>query len=315
MIVTLTANPSVDRTLEIPSLDRGEVVRATAAQVHPGGKGVNVARALMANGVPVRAVFPSGGREGDQLLDLLAARGVEVVAVPIGQPIRENVAVVESDGTVTKLNAPGPRLSTAEADALVEATVDAARGADWVALCGALPPGAREDLYASLVAELRAAGVRVAVDTSGSALKASFDAGPDLVKPNAQELAETVGCQIRTLGDVLDAARSVLARGVGHVLVSLGRDGAVSVSAAIALRAWTAPIVPRSTVGAGDAALAGFLAADGAIPHALRAAAAWGAAAVRLPGTGMPGPADIHIDHVMVGEVDPGRALSERRLG
>jgi len=315
MIVTLTANPSVDRTLEIPSLDRGEVVRATAAQVHPGGKGVNVARALMANGVPVRAVFPSGGREGDQLLDLLAARGVEVVAVPIGQPIRENVAVVESDGTVTKLNAPGPRLTTAEADALVEATVDTARGADWVALCGALPPGAREDLYASLVAELRAAGVRVAVDTSGSALTASFDAGPDLVKPNAQELAETVGCQIRTLGDVLDAARSVLARGVGHVLVSLGRDGAVSVSDAVALRAWTAPIVPRSTVGAGDAALAGFLAADGAIPDALRAAVAWGAAAVRLPGTGMPGPADIHIDHVMVGEVDPGRTLSERRLG
>src|SRR5206468_6776483 len=82
VIVTVTANPSVDRTLEIPSLDRGEVIRATAAQVHPGGKGVNVARALVANGISARAVLPAGGREGEQLLDLLSSRDVEVVPVP-----------------------------------------------------------------------------------------------------------------------------------------------------------------------------------------------------------------------------------------
>src|SRR5919106_2628337 len=102
VIVTLTANPSVDRTLEIPALERGEVVRATAARVHPGGKGVNVARALVANGISARAVLPTGGREGDQLLDLLSSRGVAVVPVPIAGPIRENVTVVEPDGTVTK---------------------------------------------------------------------------------------------------------------------------------------------------------------------------------------------------------------------
>jgi 1-phosphofructokinase len=316
MIVTLTANPSVDRTLEIPTLARGEIVRATAARVHPGGKGVNVARALLANGIPARAVLPSGGHEGDQLLDLLAALGVDVVAVPIAEPIRENVTAVEPDGTVTKLNAPGPRLSPAEAEALVEATVEAARGADWVALCGALPPGAPEDLYAGLVAKLRAAGVRVAVDTSGSALEVSVDAGPDLVKPNAQELGEAVGYPMRTLGDVLEGALRFLDRGVGQVLVSLGGDGAVSISDAIALRAWTPPIVPRSTVGAGDAALAGFLAADGAMPEALRAAVAWGAAAVQLPGTGMPGPADIAVDQVKLEELDAGRAAEEtRRIG
>ncbi len=316
MIVTLTANPSVDRTLEIPTLARGEVVRATAARVHPGGKGVNVAHALMANGIPARAVIPTGGREGDQLLDLLAGLGMDVVAVPIAEPIRENVAAVEPDGTVTKLNAPGPRLSAAESDALVEATVAAARGAEWVALCGALPPGAPEDLYASLVSKLRAAGVRVAVDTSGTALEKSVAAGPDLVKPNAQELEEAVGYPMRTLGDVLDGARRLLDRGVGHVLVSLGGEGALSVSDGVALRAWTPPVVPRSTVGAGDAALAGFLAADGAIPEALRAAVAWGAAAVQLPGTGMPGPADIALDQVTVEELDAGRAAEEtRRIG
>src|SRR6266516_6689872 len=132
VIVTVTANPSVDRTLEIPSLDRGEVIRATAAQVHPGGKGVNVARALVANGIPARAVLPAGGREGDQLLNLLAGLGVDVVAVRIAEPVRENVTVVEPDGTVTKLNAPGPRLTAGEVEALVAATVRAADGdAGW----------------------------------------------------------------------------------------------------------------------------------------------------------------------------------------
>lgn len=315
MIVTLTANPSVDRTLEIPALERGEVVRATAARVHPGGKGVNVARALVANGVPARAVLPTGGREGDQLLDLLSTLGVEVVPVPIREPIRENVTVVEPDGTVTKLNAPGPRLSPREAAHLIAATVEASRGADWVALCGALPPGAPEDLYPTLIAELHLIGVRVAVDTSGTALTRSIAAGPELIKPNAEELAEAVARPIETLRDVVDGARGLLHRGVGHVLVSLGRDGAVAVSDSVALRAWTTPIVPRSTVGAGDAAVAGFLAAGGLQPRALRTAVAWGAAAVKLPGTGMPGPSDIDVDEVRLEDLDAGRALDERRIG
>ncbi|HEY3209143.1 MAG TPA: 1-phosphofructokinase [Actinomycetota bacterium] len=316
MIVTLTANPSVDRTLEIPALERGEVVRATAARVHPGGKGVNVARALIANGISARAVLPTGGREGDQLLDLLSSRGLDVVPVQIAEPIRENVTIVEPDGTVTKLNAPGPRLTSQEVAELVEATVEASRGADWVALCGALPPGVPEDLYGSLVMKLHAVGVRVAVDASGTALTESIDMRPDLMKPNADELAEAVGKPIHTLRDVVEGARGLLDRGVGHVLVSLGERGAVSVSDAVATRAWTTPVIPRSTVGAGDATLAGFLATDGVAAEAVRAAVAWGAAAVRLPGTGMPGPTDIDVDAVTVEEIDAGRALDNRgRIG
>lgn len=314
MIVTLTANPSVDRTLEIPALERGEVVRATAARVHPGGKGVNVARALIANGISARAVLPTGGREGDQLLDLLSSLGVDVVPVQIAEPIRENVTIVEPDGTVTKLNAPGPRLTWEEVAALVEATVEACRDAGWVALCGALPPGVPGDLYGSLVKKLHMVGVRVAVDASGAALAGSIDARPDLIKPNADELAEAVGRPIQTMRDVVEGARGLLDRGVGHVLVSLGERGAVSVSDAVVIRAWTTPVVPRSTVGAGDATLAGFLAMDGVAAEAVRAAVAWGAAAVRLPGTEMPGKADIDIDEVKVEQLDPeGRVLGDGR--
>lgn len=313
MIVTLTANPSVDRTLEIPSLDRGEVIRATAARVHPGGKGVNVARALVANGTAARAVLPAGGRGGEQLLDLLSRLGVEVVPVPIAGSVRENVTVVEPDGTVTKLNAPGPQLSPNEIERLIQVTVDASRGADWVALCGALPPGAPEDLYATLVTELHRTGVRVAVDTSGAALVRAIEAGPDVIKPNGDELAEAIDGSIQSLGDVVNGARRLLGRGVGHVLVSLGREGAVSVADATALRAWTATVVPRSTVGAGDATLAGFLSKWDQRSLALRTAVAWGAAAVNLPGTGMPGPADIDIDGVTVEELDAGQVLDAKR--
>jgi len=313
VIVSVTANPSVDRTLEIPSLGRAVVVRATAAQVHPGGKGVNVARALIANGIPARAVLPAGGREGEQLLNLLSSRGVEVVPVPIAESIRENVTVIEPDGTVTKLNAPGPQLAVSEVARLIQVTIEASLGADWVALCGTLPPGAPEDLYATLVTELRRIGVRVAVDTSGSALVKAIEAGPDLIKPNGDELAEAIAHPIQNLGDVANGARELLDQGVGHVLVSLGREGAVSVADSVALRAWTTPVVPRSTVGAGDAALAGFLSRWDQQSLALRTAVAWGAAAVKQPGTGMPGPADIDVDIVTVEELDAGRVLDTRR--
>jgi 1-phosphofructokinase len=315
VIVTLTANPSVDRTLEVPSLDRGEVVRATAVQVHPGGKGVNVARALVANGIPARAVLPAGGREGEQLLDLLSTRGVEVVPVLIAEPLRENVTVVEPDGSVTKLNAPGPSLSPNEVRRLIDVTVDASRGADWVALCGTLPPGTPEDLYATLVTELHRIGVRVAVDTSGPALVEALAAGPDLIKPNRDELAEAIGASIEDLRDVATGAGRILGRGVGHVLVSLGKEGAVSVTDEGAMRAWTDPVVPRSTVGAGDAALAGFLSAWNDRSLALRTAVAWGAAAVKLPGTGMPAPADIDVESVSVEQIDLSPATEMRSAG
>ena len=117
MIVTLTPNPSVDRTIEVDALHRGAVLRARATRVDPGGKGVNVSRALAANGRETRAVLPAGGWEGEQLAALLAPSDVPVVVVPVAGSVRANVSVVEPDGTVTKLNEPGPRLSAEEVEA------------------------------------------------------------------------------------------------------------------------------------------------------------------------------------------------------
>ena len=131
MIVTLTANPSVDRTIEVAALRPGTVIRARSGRVDAGGKGVNVARALAAHGRAAKAVLPSGGAEGAQLEALLAGSGLELLTVRIAGPVRANVTVVESDGTTTKLNEPGPRLSRDELDALAVTLRQAAARADW----------------------------------------------------------------------------------------------------------------------------------------------------------------------------------------
>ncbi|MGH2673046.1 MAG: 1-phosphofructokinase family hexose kinase, partial [Actinomycetota bacterium] len=148
MIVTLTPNPSLDQTLEVDALRRGEINRAQAFRLDPGGKGVNVSRALVANGHTSRAVLPLGGTEGERLASLLRDMGIEVVPVSIDDAIRTNLTVVEPDGTVTKINAPGPTLSASEADGLLERTIAAVDGGRWVVASGSLSPGMADDFYA-----------------------------------------------------------------------------------------------------------------------------------------------------------------------
>lgn len=297
MIVTLTPNPSVDRTVEVAALLRGEVLRATGGRVDPGGKGVNVSRALAAHAVATRAVLPIGGAVGRQLVDLLEPVGIEVVQVSIHGDVRANVSVVEPDGSVTKLNELGPTLSATETDALVQATVRASGGAAWTVLSGSLPPGCPVDLYATLLSLLPGP---VAVDTSGEPLGKALPARPHLVKPNREELAEVSGLPVHTVGQAVTAARSLVERGARAVLASLGADGAVLVTDTDAWFAESPVDAPISSVGAGDAALAGFLAAGGAGPEALRRALAWGSAAVRLPGSRMPGPNDLDLSAVQL---------------
>jgi 1-phosphofructokinase len=313
MIVTLTLNPSLDRTLEVEALRRGEVLRAASVHLDPGGKGVNVTRALLANGVGSRAVIPCGGAEGEQLVLLLAGESVHTVAVPIASRTRSNVTLVEADGTVTKVNEPGAPLTAAEFDAVAAAVLGCAGTADWVVMCGSLPPDVPVDVYAGLTAQFTAAGIRVAVDTSGPALLSAVAAGPDLVKPNRDELAEAVGAPLSELGDVIEAAQTLRERGAGAVLASLGADGAVLVDDDGVLLAQGTQIEPRSTVGAGDALLAGFLAGGARGDKALIEAVAWGAAAVGLPGSRMPCPADIRREGIVVVDLsrEPGPPVSK----
>ena len=303
-VVTLTANPSLDRTLALPGpLQRGGVARLGVSRTEPGGKGVNVARAVAAAGVDAVPVLPAD--DGDPFLAALRSIGLPLVSVPVGAPVRTNYTLTEPDGTTTKLNEPGAPLGEDTRAALAAAVREHADPAGWVVLSGSLPPRTPVDWYADLVRTLRATGARIAVDTSEAPLLALLgagpDAAPDLLKPNTEELAQLTGCtEAELAGDpdaLLAAVDTLHERGVGQVLLTLGADGAL-LSTADGGR-WSAR-PPRttvlSTVGAGDSSLAGFVLADlaGAPPaERLRTAVAYGSGAAALPGSAVPTPAQV----------------------
>jgi 1-phosphofructokinase len=284
VIVTVTPNPSVDRTLRIPPLVRGDVNRASAATSEAGGKGINVARALATQGHATLAVAPlSPASTG--LMRALLADAAPLEAVPVRGEVRVNVSLVEADGTVTKVNEPGPRIDADEVEALLAGAAEHAMGATWIAGCGSLAPGMPPDFYARL-ARRAPPGVRVAIDADGEALAKSRAAPVALVKPNLAELERLVGRHLETLGDVVGAARELVAGGIASVLVSLGSDGAVLVEAGRATHVEAAIDDVVNTVGAGDALLAGYLAAGGGV-DGLAGGVAWSVAACRSPGTQM----------------------------
>jgi 1-phosphofructokinase len=320
MIVTVTPNPSIDRTVTLGGpLTRGAVHRVTSVTSEPGGKGVNVARALSLAGLDALALLPAA--ESDPIVAALHAVGVDFRCVPVTGAVRTNLAITETDGTTTKLNEPGAHLDAVALSALTQAVRDAAQRASWVVLSGSLPPGVPDDWYAQVVAMLSTFPCRVAVDTSErplAALAAAFGtAAPDLIKPNAEELASLVGASAEDLenaaaaGDpepVVTAAKRLLDDGVGAVLVTLGAAGAVLVDSVGSWMATPPPITPRSTVGAGDSSLAGYLRADVAgaePPQRLQMAVAYGSSAAALPGSALPTPAQLELNAVRVHALAP----------
>ncbi len=305
MIVTFTANPSLDRTAGLPTpLTRGGVHRLTGLTTEPGGKGVNVARAIHLAGRDVLAVLPA--HANDPILTALAERGVPFRSVPTADFVRTNLTLTEADGTTTKLNEPGARLEEQHVTALTGMLADAAQAASWVVLSGSLPPGAPPDWYVALVEALRPLGVRIAVDTSDDPLRqvaAGLErAAPDLLKPNSEELAQLTGADADQLeaaavagdlGPCVEAARNLVGRGVTTVLATLGGAGAVLVDATGAWYAAPPPITVRSTVGAGDSSVAGYVLADTDgldAPGRLARAVAYGSAAASMAGSSLPAP-------------------------
>ncbi|CAN5422162.1 hexose kinase [soil metagenome] len=320
MIVTVTPNPSIDRTVTLGTpLTRGAVHRVQWISSEPGGKGVNVTRALTLAGLDSMAVLPAAA--SDPMVAALHSANVPFRCVPITAGVRTNLAITESDGTTTKFNEPGAALDRAVLDVLTQTILETAETAAWVVLSGSLPPGVPDRWYADIVALLAPYDCQVAVDTSDAplaALASSLDhAAPNLIKPNAEELASLVGVSADSLesavaqGDpapVISAARDLVGRGVTAVLTTLGPAGAVLVNETGAWLATPPPIIPRSTVGAGDSSLAGYLRADvgGAeAPRRLQMAVAYGSAAAALPGSAMPSPSEVDLDGVRIISIAP----------
>lgn len=323
MIVTLTMNPSVDRTASLPgALERGGVNRLADITDVAGGKGINVARVINEASPKYerpRVVAVAPASYSDPFAAMLERAQIPHELVTTEHPVRVNLTVTEPDGTTTKLNAPGAELGNDLQRTLIETVISELDGADspWAALCGSLPRGCPPEFYLDAISALHDVGARVALDTSDApleALGAALRSGsrgarsaPDLIKPNGLELGQLLGIDGSALeagaesgefAPVVDAARRLLDTGVGAALVTLGGAGAVLATEAGVWSASPPDIAVRSTVGAGDSSLAGYLlaahlGADDA--DRLRWAVAHGSAAAALPGTGLPHALDMDL--------------------
>jgi 1-phosphofructokinase len=297
VIVTLTLNPSLDRTVEVEALVRGTLIRTSEPVLEAGGKGVMVARALSANAVPTLAVVAVAGPEGAELSHLMEQDGIVCRFVPVSGRTRSNLTVSEPDGTVTKINEPGSALTEADIAAIATAVRTSVRDGDWLVFSGSVPPQLEAAQVTAFLGEAVRAGASLAVDSSGDALEAALLSKPRIVKPNREELSELVGRPLTSVNEVVAAAEEVRARGVEYVLVSLGAEGAVAVGPNGMIVGESHVDKPRSTVGAGDSFLAGFLSRftvdEGDVEAALLEALTWGAAATRLPGSAVPSPSDL----------------------
>lgn len=283
MILTVTPNPALDLTWRVERLVEGGTHRADAGAARAGGKGLNVARVAHAEGTEVLAVTTLGGRVGEEFAAELIASGVPHALVPVAAETRRSIAVVdETLGDTTIINERGANPTDVEWAAVLAEVVERLSGARVLVVSGSVPPGAPESLISMLIAVGKDAGVPVIVDTSGPALLRAADAGATVLKPNAAELVEATG-----VADPVEGARSLIARGTELVLLSLGAEGMLAVTATALVHARLDEPLAGNPTGAGDAGVAAcaVLYADGVRDpeQILRRATAWSAAAVLTP--------------------------------
>ena len=323
-IITLTPAPTLDRTYFVHNLIEGGVNRADAVAEELAGKGINVTRGLYLSGVKAPGVVPIGNSDPG----VFARTGSMEQFIPhwVDGTLRVSTTIVEKDGPTTKVNeAPRP-LSDSDWKEVVALTISKVKenNAKWLVIAGALPIDKGTNKFVDLeplFTAMKDLGVRVAMDSSGEPLKVYATKGlPSVVKPNAHELAETVGRDLHNVGDVIDAARELCQHGIECVLASLGPDGMVAVTKDRAWKAKTPPVKVINTVGAGDATLAGFLTAVTTNPVAddsefgvgfnvalgVQNAVQYGAVAVTQPTSGLE-----NLDNMPVAEVseNPDRSV------
>jgi 1-phosphofructokinase family hexose kinase len=286
VIVTVTPNPGLDRTLTVPRIVFNQVMRATASRLDWGGKGLNVSRALQALGVESVATGFIGGATGHMLERGLRDVGISTDFVPVAGETRTNTVITWAKSTPSraeglsagpsarlragtdadayryvKVNEPGPTVRAEEVAAFFDRARERVRPGDIWVLCGSLPPGVPPDFYAHLTALVQASGAQALLDSSGEALRLGCTASPHLVKPNLVEAEEATGQKISSDADALTAAESFLRQGIELVALSLGADGLLLASKELAVWARPPHVQARNPVGAGDALLAGIASA------------------------------------------------------
>jgi 1-phosphofructokinase len=313
-VITVTLNPAIDRTVTIPNFRASEVNRVTEVRSNAGGKGVNVAAALADYG---RSVAVSGflGRENTAIFEtLFAEKKIADHFIRIAGQTRMGIKITDpAQQETTDVNFPGPVVSD-ENLTLLKDRLESLSG-QWFVLAGSVPPGVNAAIYRELTTTLKARGARVALDASGEALTLAIEAAPSLIKPNIVELEAFIGEKLATTEAVTRAAKALLARGIELVVVSMGADGALFVTPQEALLAKPPAIEVRSTVGAGDAMVAGIIAAQLrglSLADCARLATAFSLDAISHLGAGLaePGALQSHFQQVTIETVLPNQTNS-----
>ena len=258
-VVTVTLNPAIDRTVTIPNFAAGKVNRVEQMQQNPGGKGVNVASILADYGHAVGVTGFLGSENDASFVELFTQKQIDDQFVRIAGQTRVGIKISDPvTQQTTDINFPGQAPTPADVDALF-GRLTAPPGA-WFVLAGSIPPGVATTIYRDLVATLKERGFNVALDTSGEALRLALEAAPQIVKPNVHELEEILGAELDSPQAIVEAVQPLLARGTRLVAVSMGEQGACFITEQGLVRARPPSVEVKSTVGAGDAMVAGIIA-------------------------------------------------------
>ena len=287
MIVTLTVNPAIDRTIVVDRLAFEDRAYILSSKDTPGGRGINSASVIHSFGGKTLAVLPAGGATGPRFEDFLKSCGFPVEIVHIKNDVRTNLTIMDRHGLTIKLNEPGPALDKAEINKLNKAVRERLDGVNWLMLCGSLPPGVPDNFYANLIQFARKKKVRTLLDTDGEALRLGLEAGPTVAKPNQPEAERLLNTALLTRTHYLAAAEQILRLGAESVILSLGSRGVVGLFQNHMVEVVPPQIDVVSPIGAGDALSAAFLWAmetKNDYQEGLRWGVAAGTASAALPG-------------------------------
>ncbi len=289
MIYTVTLNPALDKTVQIPSLTLDTVNRITEMRTDPGGKGINVSKVIHKLGGRSTVLALLGGSTGRNIADALEEMGLTCRMTFIPGETRTNLKIVDPVlHTNTDINEPGITVTAAILDSMLEELISMLNSGDIVAISGSLPKGAPQDTYYHWVARCKEAGAKVFLDADGALLAAGLKAAPYLVKPNNDELSRLTGNKPETEADLIAAGRSLLDQGVSRVVISMGGEGALYITPDEVIRAEGLKVPVGSTVGAGDSVVAALAVAEErglSLAETVRLSTATGAANVMCSGS------------------------------
>jgi 1-phosphofructokinase family hexose kinase len=287
MIVTLTLNPAIDRTIAVDRLAFEDRAYIDSTGESPGGRGINAACVIHSFGGKSLAIITSGGEAGDRLQDLLKCCGFPVVVVPIRNQCRTNLTITDRHGLTVNLNEAGPQVEKAEVTRMEKVVREKLPDAAWLMLAGSLPPGVPPGFYAKLIAEARTRKVKTLLDADGEALRQGIEAGPTVATPNQHEAERLLGRALLTTRNAFEAIAQIRQMGAQSVVLTLGSRGAMGAFGNHIIEAVPPRVDAVSPIGSGDALAAAFVWAmerNDDFADALRWGVAAGTASALLPG-------------------------------